>query len=620
MSPKVEHSSSSGRTQPVLNSIKQSGSTRARGLEILPKTSMSATPSLRRRKLGPVADNPLLRPLSSALVDQDDEASIPSSGKGQSCVPRVQLRARKAKPAPATTSVQRDAHDGEITFVEEASVDDISEFQAGTESDLSGSDDDFLDAVFSRPKPRKITSSGDTIRRKREEQKQSRPGVPRCQSRTSPCEPTPRLACSDNMSLDTSYPAFMGGEGGSPPSQTNERNRDAITDGMARIHLGSMNSSPSTGKERRIRPATPEVQEPKSRPARLTSPKKLPHIPKTPHRPSTDMFWSREFVDDWNDEHSLKKLLFPTNSKSPSKSSPRKNAADRPALAKQAKKAFEKAKHEMATRFLQELDSTITEGRLSELAASTGGIRINWTNKLNTTAGRANWKKETVRKKSAASGDSEANDTIVAVRHYASIDLAEKVIDDEHRLLNVIAHEFCHLANFMISGITGSPHGSEFKAWAAQCSRSFGDRGIVVTTRHSYDIDFKYVWACDDCGTEYKRHSKSIQPDRHRCGSCKGALRQTKPVPRRTAAGVGDGTTSESPAVATKKPSEYQIFMKEQMKLTRQEHPKSPQKDIMRMVAEKWSRRTKEVTTRVPAAGVDDVSKNLAVLTLSEQQ
>ena len=35
----------------------------------------------------------------------------------------------------------------------------------------------------------------------------------------------------------------------------------------------------------------------------------------------------------------------------------------------------------------------------------------------------------------------------------------------QERLLNVIAHEYCHLANFMISGIKDNPHGKEFKEW-----------------------------------------------------------------------------------------------------------------------------------------------------------
>lgn len=318
------------------------------------------------------------------------------------------------------------------------------------------------------------------------------------------------------------------------------------------------------------------------------------------------MFWSQEFVDDWNDEHSPRKQLFPdaisAAKKNPSKTkdtaSPAKNKsmAPKPVSAREAKKAFEKEKHEMAEQFLKELDTVITGGKLSELAASTGGIKLNWTNKLNTTAGRANWKRETIKgttstttsvstsstaagRKPSKTSATNTSTGIIQYKHHASIDIAEKIIDDEHRLLNTMAHEFCHLANFMISGITTNPHGKEFKAWAAKCSAAFGHRGIEVTTKHTYEIDFRYAWECTLCGITYKRHSKSINPGRHRCGACKGELKQTKPVPRGVAAG--------------KQPSEYQVFMKEQMRLLKEENPKSPQKDIMKLVASRWAERGK---------------------------
>lgn len=307
-----------------------------------------------------------------------------------------------------------------------------------------------------------------------------------------------------------------------------------------------------------------------------------------------DTFWDQEFIDEWNDEHSPEKQLFPPSAMPPS-SSPAKKAGGPSSPKKSsdataqraAKKAFSEAKHEVAAKFLKELDERITDNKLSELSASTGGIRIEWSNKLNTTAGRAHWKRETVK-----------GQVPKQYRHHASIELAEKVIDDEHRLLNVIAHEFCHLANFMVTGITKNPHGKEFKAWGTKVSRVFGKaRGIEVTTKHRYEIDFKYVWACTACMLEYKRHSKSIHLDRHRCGRCKSALKQIKPVPRGSGGaaatgaggGGGGGATTQADGAATKKESEYQRFMKEQMKIIKAENAGLPQKDIMRLVATRWA-------------------------------
>ncbi|CZS92673.1 uncharacterized protein RCO7_11314 [Rhynchosporium graminicola] len=265
---------------------------------------------------------------------------------------------------------------------------------------------------------------------------------------------------------------------------------------------------------------------PELQPRKLQSPKKqFPRIPSTPHRQSMDTFWQQDVVNDWNDEYSPQKILFPkpkpAEDISP-QSSPEKSPTKQDRVAKEAKKAFSQSKHALAESFLAELDTTITNGEIARLSSSTGGVKIIWSKKLNTTAGRANWKRETIRSSTSA----PIGTTIY--RHHAAIELAEKVIDDEHRLLNVIAHEFCHLANFMVSGIKTNPHGKEFKVWAAKCSRHFGDRGIEVTTKHSYEIDYKV------------------------------------------------------------KISEYQRFVKENMKRVKEENPGSPQKVVMGLVGKEY--------------------------------
>ena len=76
--------------------------------------------------------------------------------------------------------------------------------------------------------------------------------------------------------------------------------------------------------------------------------------------------------------------------------------------------------------FLAEVDRTITNGQIASMADSTGGIQIIWSKKLLSTAGRANWRREAIR--SANAGGSVSNTTH---RHHASIELAEKVIDNE---------------------------------------------------------------------------------------------------------------------------------------------------------------------------------------------
>ena len=125
----------------------------------------------------------------------------------------------------------------------------------------------------------------------------------------------------------------------------------------------------------------------------------------------------------------------------------------------------------------------------------------------------------------------------------------------------------------MISGIKNNPHGASFKAWAAKCTKAFKDRNICVTTKHTYEITYKYIWQCTSpvCGQEYKRHSKSIDPVKHSCGKCKTALVQIKPVPRKVE-GVG----------------EYQAFIKREHARVKTENPNAKFGEIMAILGREY--------------------------------
>jgi hypothetical protein len=85
----------------------------------------------------------------------------------------------------------------------------------------------------------------------------------------------------------------------------------------------------------------------------------------------------------------------------------------------------------LAEDFFKEVDNTVAGGQVQALAASSGGIKIIWSKKLNTTAGRAYWRKEIIRPKHHNSEDPTQSKPASTVRHIASIEFAEKVIDDE---------------------------------------------------------------------------------------------------------------------------------------------------------------------------------------------
>nr|POF15048.1 hmg box-containing protein c19g7.04 [Quercus suber] len=338
----------------------------------------------------------------------------------------------------------------------------------------------------------------------------------------------------------------------------------------------------SPSKQKQGRGARDVTPPPSPLKGKLQSPsKQRVRMPTPPHRPSIGAFWDPQTVNDWNDQYSPrkdwkspKKLGAPRDdtSASPS-SSPRKASPTKRTRAEiEAKKDWESRKHYLAESFLTELDQTITSGEISALAAPTGGVKLTWSKTLKQTAGRANWRNEKTR---AQHLDGSVT---VSSKHHASIELAEKVIDDETRLLNVLAHEFCHLCNFMISGIKDQPHGKQFKEWGRKASRAFADRGIEVTTKHTYAIEYKYVWRCTGelCGAEFKRHSKSIDPLKQRCGSCKSSLVQIKPVPRK------------DPAGGAAKVNGYAAFVKAHYALVKKEMQGSSQKEVMEAVARKY--------------------------------
>lgn len=373
------------------------------------------------------------------------------------------------------------------------------------------------------------------------------------------------------------------------PSHANEAvSTDDIEDGMSDDNHNKLRTPPRTPPKSKL-----------NSPSRLLSPSKRQYIPRSPHRPSMDAFWDQNVINDWNDEFlpkmspakSPRKGLArfqiysdseddddnsanissdslpspyssPRKSKSRSQSplkSPEKEEKKRLTELKKAaaakKKEFDSCKEKLALDILQELDSKVAKSQLANLASSTGGVQIIWSKTLRSTAGRANWRRTASKISGSPIKGGVTEGPGVEIKHFASIELAEKIIDSEDRLVNTLAHEFCHLTNFMISNVRDQPHGASFKSWAAKVTSHLRKsevaiwRKVEVTTKHNYAINHKYLWVCagreptktmeflnieedEGCGAEYGRHSRSIDTAKHRCGKCKGKLVQVRPKPR----------------------------------------------------------------------------------------
>ncbi|KXG53032.1 uncharacterized protein PGRI_000820 [Penicillium griseofulvum] len=196
---------------------------------------------------------------------------------------------------------------------------------------------------------------------------------------------------------------------------------------------------------------------------------------------------------------------------------------------------FNQKKIGFAEEFLRHLDSAF-DSQISSMTKETGGIKIIWTKNFRNTAGRATVRTDRFSKGAAGVDDTEKQ------RHYATIELSEKVLDTEDKILSTMTHEYCHLLDMMITKNRGKgtqQHGVSFKQWGDRCVRAleghpiYGGR-VKVTTKHSYEINHKYIWACkaQDCDFKVGRHSKSVDTKRQFCGRCRGGLEQIKPVPR----------------------------------------------------------------------------------------
>ncbi|THU90761.1 hypothetical protein K435DRAFT_759939 [Dendrothele bispora CBS 962.96] len=200
-----------------------------------------------------------------------------------------------------------------------------------------------------------------------------------------------------------------------------------------------------------------------------------------------------------------------------------------------------------AEELFEELNQKIFEGKLPDAP-------LQWNPRLLTTAGKAQWHRSR-----------EGIET-------SSIQLATKILVDEDRIRKTLAHEMCHLACWVIDRNPKEAHGSLFKSWARRVEAKRPD--ITVSVTHDYEITYPYNWKCAGCGLNYGRFTKSINPDKHGCGTCSSrnlipqfeVRTRTPKTPRisRMAAGKPRG----SPSVLSTTPSASSIPQSTQISLS----------------------------------------------------
>jgi predicted SprT family Zn-dependent metalloprotease len=197
-----------------------------------------------------------------------------------------------------------------------------------------------------------------------------------------------------------------------------------------------------------------------------------------------------------------------------------------PSRSRASKSTFRRQREALSQRWMQDYDRIAFGGRLLERACDGNPkLTLKWSNKLRTTAGITRLTKE-MRRSMAATAPQNPPQQDDLSRNYdctAVIELSAKVLDQESRLRETLAHEMCHAAAWIVDRNARPAHGPVFRKWAKTAMRTLN---VQVTTTHNYVIDYRYQWQCTTphCPAVFQRHSRSIDVTKQVCGRCRGRL------------------------------------------------------------------------------------------------
>ncbi len=111
-----------------------------------------------------------------------------------------------------------------------------------------------------------------------------------------------------------------------------------------------------------------------------------------------------------------------------------------------------------------------------------------------------------------------------------SLPLLQQVVQaseyGEQEIINTLAHEMIH--QWQYDTLKRRPnHGPDFLRKMTEMNRG---GAVAITIYHSLQKEVltltRFAWRCQQCGKVYQRHRRTIQPRRHHCGVCRGALHE----------------------------------------------------------------------------------------------
>ncbi|KAK7445504.1 hypothetical protein BaRGS_00040344 [Batillaria attramentaria] len=156
-------------------------------------------------------------------------------------------------------------------------------------------------------------------------------------------------------------------------------------------------------------------------------------------------------------------------------------------------------------------------------------------------------------------------------RREAHIELASKVCDTPERIRDVLVHELCHAASWLIDGVRDC-HGPGWRYWADKANKTHPEIP-PVSPYHEYSIT-----------TKTGRHSKSVDIDNYVCGHCDGRIQLLR---------VRHGKKARPISHNPREPSSFALFLRENYRKVKRRNKELSSSEIMKQLSEEFARKNK---------------------------
>ncbi|XP_071995467.1 germ cell nuclear acidic protein-like [Engystomops pustulosus] len=106
---------------------------------------------------------------------------------------------------------------------------------------------------------------------------------------------------------------------------------------------------------------------------------------------------------------------------------------------------------------------------------------------------------------------------------FAKIELSDKVCDSAERVRDLLIHEMCHAATWVIDRQPNAGHGWIWRYYCRKAEQHLPDLP-PITQYHSFKINYPVVYECSGCHARAGRWKASIDTQRFVCSHCSGAV------------------------------------------------------------------------------------------------